>query len=79
MAARFWVNGGNGNTNSTTNWSASSGGASGASVPTSVDSATWDANSGVGTVTVNAAFACLTANFTGFTGTFAGSSTVAVS
>ncbi len=75
MAARYWVSGGTGNTNSTTNWSTSSGGASGASVPTSVDSATWDANSGVGTVTVNATLSVLSANFTNFTGTLAGSST----
>ena len=79
MAARYWVSGGTGNTNSTTNWSTTSGGASGASVPTSADDAIWNNLSGSGTVTVNAAFACLTANFTGFTGTFAGSSTVSVS
>lgn len=37
MAARYLVPGGNGNYNSTSNWSATSGGASGASVPTSAD------------------------------------------
>jgi hypothetical protein len=37
MANRFWVNGGTGNWNSTTNWSATSGGSSGASVPGTAD------------------------------------------
>jgi hypothetical protein len=45
MAARYWV-GGAGNWSSTTKWSTSSGGASGASVPTSADDAIFDANSG---------------------------------
>ena len=45
MAARYWV-GGAGNWSSTTKWSTSSGGASGASVPTSVDDVIFDANSG---------------------------------
>lgn len=45
MPDRFWV-GGAGNWSSTTKWSATSGGASGASVPTSADDAIFDANSG---------------------------------
>lgn len=45
MAARYWV-GGAGNWSSTTKWSTSSGGASGASVPISTDDAIFDANSG---------------------------------
>lgn len=45
MANRYWV-GGAGNWSSTTKWSTTSGGASGASVPTSVDDAIFDANSG---------------------------------
>lgn len=45
MANRYWV-GGAGNWSSTTKWSTSSGGASGASVPTSADDAIFDANSG---------------------------------
>lgn len=44
MATRYWV-GGNGNWNSTSKWSTSSGGASGASVPTSTDDAVFDSNS----------------------------------
>jgi hypothetical protein len=42
MAARFWVAGGTGNWSSTTNWSTTSGGASGAAVPTSSDDVTLD-------------------------------------
>lgn len=45
MAARYWV-GGSGNWSSTAQWSTTSGGASGASVPTSADDAIFDANSG---------------------------------
>ena len=45
MADRYWV-GGTGNWSSTTKWSTTSGGASGASVPTSVDNVVFDANSG---------------------------------
>ena len=45
MANRFWV-GGSGNWSSTTKWSTTSGGGSGASVPTSADDAIFDANSG---------------------------------
>lgn len=78
MAARYWVTGGNGNTSSTTNWSDTSGGASGFSVPVSTDDAIWDANSGSGTVTVNGTLNVLSVNFTGFTGTLTGSSTMIV-
>jgi len=45
MATRYWV-GGAGNWSSTAKWSTASGGASGASVPTSVDDVIFDANSG---------------------------------
>jgi hypothetical protein len=52
MADRYWVGGtGTWDGTSTTNWSASSGGASGASVPTSADNVFFDANSNVGTGT----------------------------
>jgi hypothetical protein len=60
---RYWV-GGTGSWNSTTKWSATSGGASGASVPTASDNAIFDANSGTAhftvTVTDNATCANLT-------------------
>lgn len=51
MAARYWV-GGSGSWNSTTKWSTTSGGASGASVPTAADNAIFDANSGTAHYTV---------------------------
>jgi hypothetical protein len=50
MADRYWVGGtGTWDGTSTTNWAASSGGASGASVPTAADNVFFDANSNVGT------------------------------
>ena len=50
MADRYWVGGtGTWNSSSQSNWSASSGGASGASVPTGSDNVFFDANSNVGT------------------------------
>lgn len=76
MAVSYWVPGGTGNINSTTNWSATSGGAPGAPAPGPSDAAIWDANSGTGTVTVNAALSVLSANFTGFGGTLAGSQNI---
>jgi hypothetical protein len=63
MADRYWV-GGTGSWNSTAKWSTTSGGASGASVPTATDNAIFDANSGTAhytvTVTDNATCADLT-------------------
>lgn len=58
MADRYFVPGGTGNWNSTTNWSATSGGSSGASVPVAGDDVYLDGNSGTGTLTVNVASAC---------------------
>lgn len=52
MANRYWVLGGNGDWQSTTNWSATSGGASGASVPGVADNAVFDRSA---TYTVTAA------------------------
>jgi fibronectin-binding autotransporter adhesin len=69
MADRFWVGGsGTWNTSSTTNWSASSGGASGASVPTAADSVFFD-QAGTYTVTTTGALTCL--DFTVSAGTVA--------
>lgn len=76
MAARYWVTGGTGNTNSTTNWSDTSGGASGFSVPGTTDDAIWDANSGTGTVIVNAPLSVLSADFTNFGGTLSGGQSI---
>ena len=57
MADRYWVGGtGTWNTTSTTNWSASSGGPSGASVPTVADSVFFDQASTY-TVTMTGALA----------------------
>ena len=78
MALRYWVTGGTGNWNSTTNWSTTSGGASGASVPTTSDDAIFDALSGSGTATITAAAACLTLNVNTFTGTLNMANTLSV-
>lgn len=78
MANRHWVSGGTGNYNSTTNWSASSGGASGASIPTAVDDVFFDVNSGVGAAIINVASICRNLNLTGFTGAFTFTSNLSV-
>lgn len=52
MAARYWILGaGTWDSTNTTNWSATSGGTGGASVPTSADTPIFDSNSGTGVVT----------------------------
>lgn len=54
MANRFWVGGtGTWDSSDTTHWSATSGGAGGASVPGAADDVTFNGSSGGGTVTVN--------------------------
>lgn len=59
MADRYWVGGtGTWDTTSTTNWSATSGGASGASVPTTADNVIFD-QAGTYTVTMTGALNCL--------------------
>ena len=79
MADRFWVTGGTGNWNSTTNWSATTGGASGASVPSTSDTATYDASSGAGTATLDISPDIQTLTMTGFTGTLAfGTNTISL-
>jgi hypothetical protein len=69
MADRYWVVGGTGNYNSTTNWSATSGGASGASFPSVSDNVFFNALSGAGIAIINVASNCLNLNLTGFLGT----------
>lgn len=85
MASRYWVGGtGIWDNASTSNWSTTSGGASGASAPVVGDNVFFDASSGTGTVTVqaNAATTAATlnsANITLFLGanlTIAGSFTL---
>jgi hypothetical protein len=59
MADRYWVGGTNTwNTTNTNRWSATSGGASGASVPTAADSVFFD-QAGTYTVTMTGALECL--------------------
>lgn len=70
MADRYWVGGtGTWDTTSTTNWSASSGGASGASVPTAADSVFFD-QAGTYTVTMTGALLCLDITVSAGTVTF---------
>lgn len=77
--ARFLVTGGTGNWNSTTNWSASSGGASGASFPTVSDDVIFDVNSHNANITVNVASAALSFSAVSYTGTYTQTSTLSVS
>lgn len=72
MAARYFVPGGTGNWNSTTNWSATDGGAPGASFPAASDTVFLNANSGVNTLTINVSSNCTSIDCTGFTGTLTG-------
>ena len=79
MANRFWVTGGSGSWDSTTNWSTSTGGASGASVPGSSDAAIFDASSGAGTAVLDISPTIQTLNCSGFTGTLAfGANTISL-
>jgi hypothetical protein len=66
MANRFWVGGlGTWDSSSTTNWSATTGGASGASAPTSADDVFFDNLSGTGFVQISINASCK--NFTATT------------
>ena len=78
MANRYWVYNG-GNINDTTHWSATSGGAGGASKPTLADNVIFDANSftlNAQVVTLNEAFNCLSMDWTGISKTVTFSSSV---
>lgn len=82
MANRYWVgvSGGSWTATDTTNWSDTSGGTGGFSVPTSVDDVFLDANSGTGTVTIATGnMGVKSINCTGYTGTLAGSTDFTVS
>jgi hypothetical protein len=85
MADRYWVGGtGTWDAAATTNWSASSGGASGASVPTAADNVIFDAGSdagGIFTVTLSGTRLCLniTASSLDFTMTLGGTGGLTVS
>jgi len=79
MADRYWVGGtGTWNISSTTNWSASSGGASGASVPTASDNVIFD-QAATYTVTLTGALTCLDITVSAGTVTFTSNGTLAVS
>ena len=79
MANRYWVGGsGTWDTTSTTNWSSSSGGASGASVPTAADSVFFDQASTY-TITLSGILTCLDFSNTAGTVTFAGGGAVTAS
>ena len=69
MALRYWVGSGNWTSSNTTNWSASSGGSGGASVPTSSDDVFFNGSSGTcsdGGYTAQ----CRTIDFTGYANSF---------
>lgn len=81
MANRHWV-GASASWDGTagSKWSDTSGGAGGASNPTSADDVFIDANSGNGTVTIATGnTGCKSLTLTGFTGTLAGSAAISVS
>lgn len=77
MASRYWVGGtGAWNNVNTANWSATSGGAGGASIPVTTDAVFFDANSGTGTVTAagSSQANCASLDCTGYAGTLSGGS-----
>jgi hypothetical protein len=79
-ADRYWVRLVNDTWNTTagSKWATTSGGASGASAPTTSDNAIFDGNSGTATVTINTGAACLSWNASAYGGTFAGSGSMTV-
>ena len=65
MANRYWVGGsGTWDTSNTANWSTTSGGAGGASVPTTADAVIFNTGSGTGTVNLSGSISCSTFSFT---------------
>lgn len=69
MASRYLVPGGDGNYNSTSNWSATDGGASGASFPVAADDIIINTNSLNTSLTINVLSACKSFIATNYTGT----------
>jgi hypothetical protein len=68
MASRYWVGGtGSWSALNLLNWSTTSGGVGGATVPTAADTAIFDANSGGGTVTLAADTTILVLNVAAYT------------
>ena len=77
MANRYWVNGsGNWGTGQTANWSATSGGSGGASLPSTSDDVFFDELSGSGTVTLTSNISCKSLNTTGSSFSFVHGATV---
>jgi hypothetical protein len=75
---RYWV-GGTGNwSNGANHWALTSGGAAGQIAPNLYDNTYFNANSGAGTVTVDVISNTLDLNFTGYTGTFAGTAGLSI-
>jgi len=78
-AGRFWVGGTDAwDSDAGDKWALSSGGDGGAPVPTALDDVTFDAASGAVTVTKTGSLACKDLVFTGFTGTLAGTGSIAI-
>ena len=79
MANRYWVGGTDyWNGIAGTKWAETSGGAGGASVPTSSDDVFFDANSGSVTVTTYSNLNCNNFDCTGFSGTLTGASLITI-
>lgn len=77
MANRYWVGGtGSWTTASTTNWSTTSGGTAGASVPTTADAVIINGSSGSPTITLTGALNCASLDTTGATCTLTSSGTL---
>lgn len=75
MANRFWVGGTDTwDTTAGSKWSTTTGGSGGASAPGSSDKAVFDANSGIGIVTISSPSQALDFDSTNFGGTITGSS-----
>jgi hypothetical protein len=78
MANRYWVGGsGSWTSVSTTNWSTTSGGSGGASVPTSIDAVIINGSSGSPTITLTGALNCASLDTTGATCTLTSTGTLA--
>ncbi|MCU0653659.1 MAG: hypothetical protein MUD10_05375, partial [Candidatus Pacebacteria bacterium] len=75
---RYWVAGGNGNWSSTSNWSASSGGASGASIPDSATDVVFNDSSGAGPSTIDNSFTIGSLAISGYTGTITQNASLAI-
>lgn len=74
MATRYWVGGtGTYDTSTTTHWSATSGGAAGASAPSPADDVIFNASSGSGTVTLSGFAYAKSVTFTSSSVSFTGS------